>query len=412
MNALFHNFLKHKAICPVEIGIRMPKMSKENMALICVSLGWFLIFSGRLSISTILVTIEKSFDINHAEAGLALTGMWFFYGLMQFPSGVISDLKGRKVTILASMAIFSVAYLLIGLSVHYLMLFLMLILLGIGGGSFPTAGIAMLSDIFKERRGKALGIQASFGSMAGFMPIVAPVIASFNWRLFFFIWAGLGIFAMYLFLRCTEESTKLPHGESILKRFVDGAAALRDRKILFIFAINLVATLSWIGYISFFPTYLIESKAFSEMEAGVSFAILTLGGFILKPIIGSLSDRYDKKAIMLFLMSTSAIATVLLVYLHSFITILGVSFTLSASSAFFLVANSYLLGLWGERGRGGRLGFYRSLLILTGSHTSAVIGFYAAKGGFALPFLVIALLLSIAALLLLMNIALECHARR
>jgi len=41
-----------------------------------------------------------------------------------------------------------------------------------------------------------------------------------------------------------------------------------------------------------------------------------------------------------------------------------------------------------------------------------LIGFYAAKGGFALPFLVIALLLSIAALLLLMNIALERHARR
>jgi len=385
----------------------MPKISKENIALICVSLGWFLIFSGRLSISTLLVTIEASLGMNHAEAGFALTGMWFFYGLMQFPSGVISDLKGRKATIIASMIIFSVAYLLIGLSVHYLMFLLMLILLGIGGGSFPTAGIAMLSDIFKERRGKALGIQSSFGSIAGIMPIVAPIIAAFNWRFFFFIWAGLGIFAVYLFLTCTEESTILPHGESMLKRFADGMAALKDKKILFIFIINLVATLSWIGYISFFPTYLIESKAFSEMEAGISFALLTFGGFVLKPLIGSLSDKYNKKTIMLLLISISAVATFTLVQLNSFAAVLIISFALSASSAFFLVANSYLLGLWEERGRGGRLGFYRSLLILTGSPTAALIGAYATDRGFAFPFLVIAMLLSVAALLLLVNIVVE-----
>ena len=383
----------------------MPKISKENMALVCVSLGWFLIFSGRLSISTLLVNIEASFDMNHAEAGLALTGMWFFYGLMQFPSGVISDLKGRKITIISSMAIFSVAYLMIGLSVHYLMFLVMLILLGIGGGSFPTAGIAMLSDLFKERRGKALGIQSSFGSVAGVMPIVAPVIASFNWRYFFFIWAGLGIFAMYLFLRCTEETTRLPRGVSMLGRFIDGMVALKDREVFFIFLINLTATISWIGYISFFPTYLIESKAFSEMQAGLAFSLLSFGGFVLKPIIGSLSDRYDKRSIMLLLISVSAAATLLLVHVHSFPAVLVISFALSASSGFFLVANSHLIGRWGEAGRGGRLGFYRSTLILVGSPTSAVIGYYATDKGFGFPFLVIAVLLSSAALLLFLGLA-------
>lgn len=385
----------------------MPKISKENLALICVSLGWFLIFSGRLSISTLLVNIEASFGMNHAQAGFALSCMWFFYGFMQFPSGVVSDLRGRKVTMLASMAVFSAAYLMIGLSVHYLMFLFMLVLLGIGGGSFPTAGIAMLSDLFRERRGRALGIQSSFGSMAGVMPIVAPVIASFDWRFFFFIWAGLGIFTMYLFLRCTEESTKLPHGVSMMERFADGMAALKDRSVLFIFIINLTATISWIGYISFFPTYLIEGKMFTEMEAGIAFALLSFGGFVLKPIIGSISDRYDKKAIMLFLMSVSAFATFLLVQVRSFPAVLLISFALSTSSAFFLVANSYLIGRWGEKGRGGRLGFYRSILILSGSPASAAMGYYATGRGFGTPFLIISLLLSSAAVMLFLGIVAE-----
>ncbi len=383
----------------------MPKISKENIALIFASVGWFLVLSGRLSISTLLVDIEASFSMDHTTAGLALTGMWFFYGLMQFPSGVVSDVKGRRVTILAAMALFAVSYLLLGLSVHAFMFFSVLILLGIGAGSFPTAGIAMLSDLFRERRGKALGIQSSFGSMAGLTPIIAPVIAAaFHWRAFFLLWAVISLFTVYLFFLFSEESTRLPTGVSLVERFKDGMAVFRDKSTLFVFGVNLTVVFTWMAFTSFYPLYLIESKGFSELQAGISFAILSFGGFLLKPLVGALSDRYNKKAIVFFLIFIAVIAINLLIHFSSFPAILTISFVLSITTSIFLVSNSYLMHRWEVRGRGGKLGFYRSIMILVSSPTSVAVGWTATHYNFDLPFLILSMMLSGAAVVLLFSL--------
>lgn len=379
----------------------MRNFKKEHVALLCVSLGWFLVLSGRLSISALLVSIEKSLQIGHAEAGLALTGMWLTYALMQFPSGIISDIKGRKISILLAMTIFSFAYLFIGLSSSYLIFFVTLILLGVGGGSFPTVGIAMITDIFKEKKGRALGVQSSAGSLAGVVPVFASVVAlHYGWRTFFFILAATSLFSTYLFFRCAEESTRLPGKVSLKSRFIEGIGILREKEILLIFLVNLALTFTWIGYMSFFPAYLIEGKTFSGLETSVALAILATTGVVLKPFIGALSDKYDKKLVLLILTFLSSLAAFTLVYTSSIVVVFLVSFILSFTSAAFPVISSYLMSKWEEKGRGGKLGFYRTLVILFGSPTSAIMGFSASKYGFDVPFLSIAILLLITTFIL------------
>ena len=371
--------------------------------LIFVSIGWFLILSGRYAISTLLVHIEASFQMDHMVAGMGLTAMWFFYGLLQFPSGLFSDIKGRKLTITLAIFIFAVAYLLIGLSIHAIMFLVVLVMLGVGAGSFPTAGIAMISDIFKEKRGHALGIQSSIGSMAGLIPIVAPLIAMLNWRYFFIGWALVSLACAYLVLSKVHETTSLPTKVSVTERLKDGMSIFLERETLFIFAINLMVVFTWMGFTSFYPTYLIESKGFTEIEAGVCFALLSFGGFILKPIVGSLADRYPPRFIVFTLLSISAAAIILLVHSQPFMMILTLSFVLSASTCIFLVNNTYLMQHWEVRGRGGKLGFYRSMTILVGSPTSAFIGYAANRYGFDLPFAVLAGLMVLAAIALLVH---------
>jgi len=373
----------------------------ERAILICVSLGWFLVLAGRLSISALLVNIEDSLHIGHAEAGLALTGMWFLYALMQFPSGLASDIRGRKVSILLAMMTFSLSYLLIGLSINYIMFFMTLLLLGAGGGSYPTVGIAMITDVFREKRGRALGIQSSAGSLAGIVPIFASIVALyFDWHLFFFILAIASLFSTYLFFKYTGESTKLPVNVSIKERFFEGIMIFKDKEILLIFIVNLALTFAWLGYMSFFPTYLIEGKMFSQMEASIALAVLTTAGIFLKPLVGEISDIYNKKMVLSILILLSALATLLLVYAHSIAVVLVISFTLAFTSASFPIISSYLIGRWEEKGRGGKLGFYRTMVILTGSPTSAIIGISAGRYGFDVPFLAIALILFVASVVI------------
>ena len=88
-----------------------------------------------------------------------------------------------------------------------------------------------------------------------------------------------------------------------------------------------------------------------------------------------------------------------------------ISFVLSSTSAAFPVISSYLTSKWEEKGRGGKLGFYRTLVILLGSPTSAVIGISASRYGFDVSFMVIAVLLFMASAVLLFSLIRSFNAK-
>lgn len=62
---------------------------------------------------------------------------------------------------------------------------------------------------------------------------------------------------------------------------------------------------------------------------------------------------------------------------------------------------------WSEKGRAGKIGFYRSNLILLASPSSAVIGFLADNYNFKIPFLGISSILFIVAIILTINILIK-----
>jgi len=381
--------------------------TKETKALCCISLAWFLVLAGRYSISNLLPQIVTELHISWTDAGFALTMMWLVYAAIQFPSGIYSDIKGRKRTILISMAIFAVSYFFVGLSVHYTMFFFAVFLLGAGTGGYPAVGISMITDLFKEKRGRALGIRESAGSLAYAIPIVAALIASvYSWRFFFIVWAGLCGFSIFLFHRQTTESTTLPKTVSVKERVIDGMSIFKQKNIQLIFVVNLLIAITWISYMSFFPALLVVEKGFTQIQAAFALAILGLGGFIVKPIIGSFSDRYNKKIIIILLSVFTALGTLAIVSTDSMILIFVISFVPSLATAIFPVISSYLMDQWEEKGRAGKLGFFRSTLILLASPSSATIGFLADRYNFNIPFIGLSIILFITAGLLVFNVLL------
>jgi MFS family permease len=386
----------------------MPRrVTKETKVLCCVSLAWFLVLAGRYSISNLLPRIVAELQVSWTDAGFALTMMWLIYASIQFPSGIYSDIKGRKITILIAMMIFSVSYLLVGLSIHYTMFFFALLLLGAGTGGYPAVGISMITDVFKEKRGRALGIRDSAGSLAYVVPLVAAIIAGyFNWRVFFYLWAGICAVSVVLFYFLTSESTTLPEKAAVKERVIDGIQIFKQRDIQLMFFINLFIAVTWISYMSFFPAFLVVEKGFTEIQAAIALGILGVGGFIFKPIVGSLSDRYNKKLLIIILSILTAVGTLLIVYTDSLPLIFLLSFLPALATAVFPVVSTHLMNQWPEKGRAGKLGFYRSTLILLSSPSSAVIGILADQYNFNIPFIGIAGLLFLVVIILTANLVL------
>jgi len=388
------------------------KITKEKNALILISLAWFLVLGGRYSISNLLPRIVDELNFSWIDAGFALTIMWLLYAIIQFPSGIFSDIKGRKITIIVSMIIFSFSYILVGLSNIYAMFFIALILLGLGTGGYPAVGISMITDIFKENRGRALGIRESAGSIAYLVPLFAAVIASnYDWRLFFFIWAVICLVSLLMFYFKTTESTTIPDKVSIKERVLDGIKIIIQKDIQLMFVINLFIAITWISYMSFYPAYLVVEKGFTEIQAALALGVLGIGGFIFKPIIGNLSDKYDKKIIIIILSLIAAFGTLFIVNIDSIVIILIMSFLPAFATAIFPVISSYLMHQWPEKGRAGKLGFYRSNLILLASPSSAVIGILADRYNFDIPFLGISFILFLVVFILTINILINKYKK-
>ena len=179
------------------------------------------------------------------------------------------------------------------------------------------------------------------------------------------------------------------------------------KNVQLIFLVNLCIAITWISYMSFFPSYLIISKGFTEVQAAIALGVLGAGGFIFKPILGSLSDRYNKKIIIIILSTITALGTLTIIHSSQVYFILLISFIPSFATAIFPIISSSLMESFEERGRAGKIGFYRSSLILLASPSSAVIGYLADNYTFDIPFYGISGILFLAAAILLVNLIFE-----
>ncbi|MEF8832830.1 MAG: MFS transporter [Candidatus Thermoplasmatota archaeon] len=380
----------------------MKKIQQKTVALAFISLAWLIIFVGRLTGPTLLVDIEESLGISDAEAGIALSAMWFLYGTMQFPGGALSDSFGRKKVILLSIASFGVATILIGSTLNYIMMIVTFSLLGMASGLFPSPSLTMLSELYKDKKGKALGIRSGFGSLSGLAPMGLPILAlMIGWRNIFLLYSIAALAIGYLFYVFVEETLKEPKQKSGISQLKMGLLSLTEKETSFMFIINLIVSFAWIGMLSWFPTYIQKTKGFSPEIAGILFSIVLIGGTILKPILGHISDKVNKLFLILFLLITASTSLYLLTITNGLIALGVIAFLFSQTGAFYPIRTSYLTEKWYSKNTGTKLGVFRSGIILLGSPISAVIGWTKTIYSFDTAILFVAGALSIAVVLVL-----------
>jgi len=379
-----------------------------HLTLLLVSLGWLIIFVGRLTPSTLLVQIMKDLQITDVQAGIALSGMWFLYGIMQYPGGAFSDAVGRKKIIALSLVFFSFASFLMGMNINFVTFVFTCSFIGFASGILPIPSFTMIAELFGPQKGKALGIHSSIGSISGLVPLILPfIVVIFGWRNIFLLWGVFGFIIAYLFYLLSTESLTKPEKKSHIDRFKTGLKSLTEKDAFFMLIVNLIISFAWIGLLSWFPTYIQQEKGFGPEVAGLLFSIVLSGGLLLKPIIGHLSDKINRLLIMTVLTALACISLYVLTISNSFIVLVIVSFMLSQTSAFYLVRTSYLMDIWHSKSAGTNLGVFRSLIILLGSPISALIGWSKGIYEFNTIILMISIGLLFAVVLLVIRLVKE-----
>jgi MFS family permease len=378
-------------------------------------LGWAVLQGGRFILSPLLPAIIDDFSLTAATAGIALTAFQAVYAVTQYPSGRLSDEWSRATLVLPGLVVLVVAFLAIGAAPTYLAFVAGAVLLGLGKGVYVVPSRALLSDLFVERRGRALGVYTAGTDLGGLaaagvaalvlattLPVVGlppdlhAALEAADWRSPFLPIAGLLAVAAVGYVAWNREPYRTGPASMAVGATVRRLATTREqREVLAAYALFYFMVGGWINFL---PTYLAAGKGISEALASAGFALVFLTGIATKPAAGWLSDRFPRRAVSVagLLLATVALAGVVLVSSIPALTACVVALALGYKTQFPIV-DAILLDAAPDANAGGDLGAARALFLGVGSLGPAYVGIVASVAGYPAAFAGLAACLLVAA---------------
>lgn len=374
----------------------------RGWSLVAVALGWSLIPGTMLTVPAVLPAIRAEFTLSNTGAGVAVTAMWLVYGACQFPAGLLTDRLGERRMLMGGMALGALTAAAFALSPTFPVFVASAALFGVVGGLFATPRITILSRQFPDRSGTAIGLVMSMGNVgSSLLPAAAGLAAAaIGWRAGF--GAAIPLFAVAvaaLWLAIPERpASAAPDGESqsvreLLPRVL---AAIRRREILLVTAGVTLTFFTFQGMTAFLTTYLLDVKRLQEGTAALLYGGLFAVAAVVQPLAGRLSDRTDRRVVLVSITGLYVLLLVALVLSERFAFLAAAVVLLGTQRGATPVATAYLTAALPEEIRGGGYGLLRTVFTGVSSTGAVVVGAFADAGLFDGAFLLLAAMAAVA----------------
>jgi MFS family permease len=405
-------------------NINILELLRQYNTLAILSGIWFMVQFVRYLFPPLFPLFQRIYGVSNTEVGLLFSTLMLMYAMMQFPSGALSDRFDRSRIITAGTTLFSLAALLIVVVSHYVFILAAAAVIGLGTGSCKTVAINILSRVYSEHQGRALGSMDTVGQFGG---VIAPIVIglvlwlSINWRAAFVLTGIVGLGLAVLNQRrvgaalaaatskttdgddetsvdsekscadepsATEEESKEIHvhdpdtvgdGESYLSAFFD------PQFLAFTLA-STCRSFAWNGMAAFLPLYLIEQKALDPRLATLVYSSLFLMA-VTQLFTGDLSDRFGRLVVIDILFAFIVMAMTALLFLSAPIAILVAVLVLGGGMhGFRPVRSSYFMKMIPDTVSGGTLGLARTLMTSVGAVAPLSIGLLSDRYGYQSAF--------------------------
>lgn len=366
--------------------------------LILSSLIWFLGQFVRYSFPPLFETFQVTYGVSNTVLGLLFSALLLAYGGMQFPSGVVADRVGRVTVISGGVLILSVAVLLLFSWQIFPVLVVAVVLIGVGTGMHKTVAIALLSIVYPDRTGRALGVLDGIGQLGG---VVAPAVVSVvlavsvGWHSLYLVAGVFGVVFAVLFYRSSgrEYDNSTPESEDSAGDSPSAKQYLQPfRKLSFVLLVlgAMAFTFAWNGLAAFFPLFLISEQGMTSVTAGLLYSLLFILSLV-QPVTGSISDRVGYLPVMIGTLIVSLGSVLVILHPLSTVMLVVVVFVMGIGFHGFRPAReAYLMALIPAEVSGGTLGIVRTLMMIVGGSAPAVVGFFSEVRDFTFAFNVIA----------------------
>lgn len=191
-------------------GLATPTVSRRRLFGSLCSMV-FLVNLGRVVFAPLIEPLAADFAVSPADLGVVTTLAWLGSALSRVPTGYLLTRISRHVVVVGSGVGLTVAALFTALAPSVSALTVGAFLLGLASGVYFAAGNPLVSELFPERVGRALGVH---GTTAGLAAVIAPlgvgaVLVVGDWRLAFFGMAAFGALVT-LYTLFAARGTELP----------------------------------------------------------------------------------------------------------------------------------------------------------------------------------------------------------
>ncbi|NJE01500.1 MFS transporter [Thermococcus sp. JdF3] len=332
--------------------------------------GFFAILGSTMGKSPTLPLYSQSIGLGKGEIGLVAAASTVTGIFINFASGLLSDVYGRKRLLKMSGFVFLSAPLLYFLAGDALTLALVRVYYGVATAIFVPVSFALVSDLYPDRKGTFMGFLSS-STLVGraLAPVLAGSIIYFlGFSVVFVLCSLTGLVVFALTFRFPETG-----GE--LKRFEFTFSG----ELLLIGLLDAAVYMAYQGIETFLPLfYYLQDKAWlSGLILTVEIAIMA----VVKPYAGYLSDRVGRIKPIVAGMTMVGLAMFVFALSDSLsLVVLGaVLFSVGASIS---EASTKPLATEVSRLRGTALGFLESVKDIGQALGPVLIGFLGFRTGF------------------------------
>ena len=325
--------------------------------------------------------LMKEFTIGPSIAGLIITIVWVGSALTKIPTGYLLTYVPRQYVILSAGVVLTGAAGMTAFAPSVTLLAVGGFLMGVASGAYVTAADPLVSELFPERIGWALGIHG-IASMLG--TIIAPVFVSVmlltaNWQ---------GVFgALAIAMACMTSVFYWIAHRADLPDVGRGNqqvhTALRQHWPLLLTGIAILSTVGfvWNGVFNFYPSYFIHAKGFAEHPARGMLTLTFAMGLPGIWIGGRLADQLPRIPLMLSIIGVLVISLFILTVVREPLLLIVLTALLGfIIHTLFPVLDAHLLDLLPDHDRASVYAVYSGIAMFGEASGSTVVGLLLEKG--------------------------------
>jgi len=304
---------------------------RNNETLIILSLNSMFMMMGAGLIGPILPLFAREFGLNITMIGVVIAMFAAARTIMDIPAGRISDIFGRRSTLIAGPLVLAAGSIGCGLATNAWQLIIFRILQGAGSGLFTIAGIVMLADISTvANRGSNMSIfQGCLWAGVGLGPLLGGFIGQYiGLRAVFYAYAIIALLsALWTFIRLPETKSSCTSVHSALKEQSEHNSSLlkhvKNLLLNFNFVLICIVSLSLFMLNSgcrnqILPLIANERLGLSASEIGIALSVLMGTNVLFIFISGKISDMIGRKPLITPGLILVAAGTLLITFSQSY----------------------------------------------------------------------------------------------